>query len=312
MFNLSTIKTVAVKTYGAAKLVGKRYAPEILTGVGIVGVVVGAVLACKSTLKIQDVLDEAKTNIDNIHESTEQCSDVYSEDDRKKDLVIVYTKTAVAVVKLYALPVGIGILSIGCIMGGHHILRKENAAITAAYIGLAESFKKYRSRVAEDQGEEKDNEYMYGTKITKVVSEDENGNPVEKDVLTYTGHISSNARFFGPGNPNWKPGTDHNEAFLTFQKRYMTQKLHAQEHVFLNEVYDALGLERSKAGAILGWSIALGDTEIDFGLHKRLLQNMNFLEGKDDYALLDFNVGGPILDLFPDTPNIPDPSRQGV
>ena len=72
----------------------KKHSPEILIISGVVGVVASTVLACKATLKVNDVLDETKETIDKIHEAKEKKPEEYSEQDAKKDLAIVYVQTA--------------------------------------------------------------------------------------------------------------------------------------------------------------------------------------------------------------------------
>ena len=92
----------------------KVHSPEILVVAGVVGVVASAILACKASTKVSTIINEAKDQIDDIHEVSEkeEYKDEYTKEDAQKDLVIVYTQTAVKFVKLYALPVVLGGLSI--------------------------------------------------------------------------------------------------------------------------------------------------------------------------------------------------------
>lgn len=94
----------------------------------------------------------------------------YTEEDKTKDLTIVYTKTAVNILKLYAPSLILGAVSIGCIVSGQKILKKRNIAIGAAYITLKEGFDKYRDNVKEKYGEEVDKELRFGIK-DKIVEE---------------------------------------------------------------------------------------------------------------------------------------------
>ena len=91
--------------------------------------------------------------------------------------------------------------------------------------------------------------------------------------------------------------------FLRAQQQYANDKLIAQGHLFLNEVYDMLGLPRTKAGAIVGWvyddNNAVGDNFVDFGIydvHRETARD--FVNGYERSILLDFNVDGVIYDLI--------------
>ena len=297
----------------------KKYSPEILIGVGIVGTVVSGVIACKATLKVNDILDDSKDKIDKIKDTAANpyYGDKYSEEDAKKDLSIVYTQTAVKLVKLYAPSVVLGVASISCIVASNNILKKRNIAIAAAYAGVDKSFKEYRKRVVDKFGEEVDKQLRYNIKAEEVEEKvvDENGEEkvVKKCVnVVNPSEISGYARFFekyttdNEGNkiinPNWESNNEYNIMFLKAQERYANDLLRARGHLFLNEVYDMLGLPRSKAGQVVGWVYSednpVGDNFVDFGLYADNLAYSDFVNGYDNGILLDFNVDGNVLDLM--------------
>ena len=144
----------------------QKHSPEILMGAGIVGAVTSAVMACKATLKLDDVLAESKETVDKIHEVSENPDMIaegkeYTEDDMKKDLTIVYAKAGLKVAKLYAPAIVLGGVSIVAIVSGHQILRKRNIALAAAYTAIDKGFKEYRGRVIDKFGEELDKELKY-------------------------------------------------------------------------------------------------------------------------------------------------------
>lgn len=287
---LSPIKTFVMKKFGRTMLKIRRYSPEIATGAGIVCGVACVVVACVQTTKLDKIIDSTKEKVDEIHKTKEDKHENYTEKDMSGDLVKVYARTSVDIVKLYAFPAGLGALSIAFILGGHRILRKENAAAAAAYMALSESFAQYRKRVAEDQGQDKDREYLYGRKEEAVVEIDnETDTAVKKNVIKDNGCISPYARIFDEINPNFGPSHYGNMVFLKSVQQYCTDKLIAQGHLFLNEVYDALGFPRSEAGQYVGWVYGMGDDFVDFGI--------NDIEekGDEDGFLLDFNVDGPIM-----------------
>ena len=303
MFNVGKLAGPLLKMAGRGSLVLKRFAPEILTGVGVVGVVVSTVFACKATLSLSAIVEEAKEDIESVKDLREEKPERYSEEASRKDLAVVYTKSAVAIFKLYAPAAALGVFSIACILGGQHILRKENAALTMAYAGLAESFKKYRERVRLEQGEEKDRQYLHGLTRQDVIVQDEDGNTSVQSVLGLTdpNGLSEYARIFDTDNRNCTRNPELNLMFLRQQQNYANDMLHARGHLFLNEVYDMLGYERTEAGNIVGWvdkTFGDGDGFVDFGIYDPNTHNSHAINGGDHQFLLDFNVDGMILDIF--------------
>lgn len=297
----------------------KKYSPEILIGIGIVGTVASGVMACKATLKVNDILDDSKEKIDKIKETVDnpQYVDKYSEEDSKKDLAIVYTQTAVKLVKLYGPSVALGVASISCIVASNNILKKRNIAIAAAYAGVDKSFKEYRKRVVDKFGSEVDKQLRYNIKAEEIEEKvvDENGEEkvVKKSVsVVNPSEISGYARFFEKYtvdkdgnqiiNPNWESNNEYNIMFLKAQERYANDLLRSRGHLFLNEVYDMLGLPRSKAGQVVGWVYSednpVGDNFVDFGLYADNLSYSDYVNGFDPAILLDFNVDGNVLDLM--------------
>lgn len=279
----------------------RRYSPEIATGAGIVLGVGCVVVACVQTTKLERVVDDAKDKIDEIHKTNDEQPDIYPEKAMKNDLVKVYARSGVDVARLYALPAGLGALSIACIIGGHKILRKENAALAAAYMALNESFMQYRKRVIDKQGEDADREYLYGRKKVTMVDmtdPDNPGEPVET-VIQDTNNISPYARFFDRGNDNWCKSPEASLMFLKGVQNYCNDKLHTDGYLFLNEVYYQLGIPGSSAGQYIGWVDGMGDSFVDFGIFNHNSPEARaFVNGDEEAILLDFNVDGPIMYIF--------------
>ncbi|MFR1054781.1 MAG: DUF6353 family protein [[Clostridium] scindens] len=89
---MKSVNGVASKTI--MKL--KKHSPEILVVAGIAGTVVSAVLACKATTKVAEILDETKGTLDTIHEGMKTGAingQEYTTEDGKKDTVVVYAQT---------------------------------------------------------------------------------------------------------------------------------------------------------------------------------------------------------------------------
>lgn len=312
--NFSNAIQTAKFAIGRGGLVLKKYSPEILTAAGVIGTVGSTVLACKATLKVEDILDEAKKKsnlINAVHDGEIEVDAEYTDKDYSKDLIVNRTQTAVKLIKLYGPAITLGALSITAILGGQHILRKRNVAVMAAYKLCEESFNNYRSRVKEELGEEKDRQFYYGmteeTVKDKVKSEDGKTKTVTKKVEKAPDHLYSQyARFFDEANINWDKSPEQNMYFLKMVQNQMNDKLKARGHVFLNEVYDALGFDRSEAGQLVGWvwnkdntAMEAGDGYIDFGIFDgNNYAKRAFVNGYERSILLDFNIDGMIYDLI--------------
>nr|DAO87407.1 MAG TPA: hypothetical protein [Caudoviricetes sp.] len=312
--NFSNAIQTAKFAIGRGGLVLKKYSPEILTAAGVIGTVGSTVLACKATLKVEDILDEAKKKsnlINAVHDGEIEVDAEYTDKDYSKDLLVNRTQTAVKLIKLYGPAITLGALSITAILGGQHILRKRNVAVMAAYKLCEESFNNYRSRVKDELGEEKDRQFYYGiteeTVKDKVKSKDGKTKTVTTKVEKAPDHLYSQyARFFDEANVNWNKSPEQNMYFLKMVQNQMNDKLKARGHVFLNEVYDALGFDRSEAGQLVGWvwnkdntAMEAGDGYIDFGIFDgNSYAKRAFVNGDERSILLDFNIDGMIYDLI--------------
>lgn len=290
----------------------KKHSPEILIAVGVTGTVVSAVMACKATTKISGILEKTKENVDTIHyavEHPDELSAEYTQEDAKKDLAIVYTQTGLQLAKLYAPAVVLGAVSITCILTSHNILRKRNLALAAAYATEHLGFKEYRNRVVERFGKELDRELKYNIKAEEieetVTNEDGTTSTVKKTVMVAddpNAH-SEYSRFFDDGCKGWTKDSEYNLMFLTQTQNFANEKLKAQGYLFLNDVYDMLGIPRSKAGQIVGWIYdeknPIGDNFVDFGFFDTNRKKAReFVNGYERVVLLDFNVDGNILELM--------------
>lgn len=291
----------------------KKHSPEILIVAGIVGTVASGVLACRATLKVNAVLDEAKDNIDKIHKAKENgitaAGEEYFEEDSKKDLAIVYAQTGVKLAKLYAPAIILGAASITGIVTSHRILTKRNVALATAYAAANTSFKEYRNRVVERFGKELDNELRYNIKAKEVEETvvDENGN---EKVVKYTAEVadpnalSLYARCFDETCRGWERDANQNRFFLHQQQAWANDKLQERGYLSLNDVYEALGFPMTAEGAVVGWVYneenPVGDNYVDFGIFNNIHDEARrrFVNGYEKSVWLDFNVDGYLYELM--------------
>lgn len=301
---------------GRGTLVAKKYSPEILMGLGVVGVVTSTVLACKATLKVEEVLDNAAERMGDVEDVFEEAEDrrndrngphepneaieSYTESDYKKDKILVRIQTGAEFAKLYAPAAIFGIAGIGCFLSAHGIMRKRNLALVAAYKVVDNNFRKYRQRVIDELGADKDELFRKGLKAeTKTVTKD--GKKTKEQVVEKVdpnGH-SEYARFYDTGCKEWTKDPNYNFTYLRCQQNLANDLLQSRGHIFLNEVYDMLGIPRTKAGAVVGWVKGQGDDFVDFGIFNGDSDKArDFVNGYERSILLDFNVSGVIYDLI--------------
>jgi hypothetical protein len=276
---------------GRQILLGRKHSPTILFAGGVVGAVTSTVLACRATLKLDEVLKETRNHIEDVRTLNH---DNYNEQDRRQDLTVLYVRGTVKVVKLYSPAIAIGALSIAALTGSHNILTKRNAGLTAAYAALEKGFKEYRQRVVDEFGEDKDCEFRYGAESYEITDSKGKTKTVKR---VGTKDPSVYARFFDQLCPDWQKTPEYNMFFLKSCQNYANDLLHSRGHIFLNEVYDMIGLDRSQAGAVVGWRLGNGDDFVDFGIFNGKSNNSrDFVNGREGAILLDFNVDGTMYD----------------
>lgn len=309
--NKNEIMTNVTRSFYKASLKLKKHSPEILIVTGIIGTVASTIMACKATTKISTILDESKNTIDVIHDGMENGKingEEYTQEDGKKDLAIVYAQTGLKFAKLYGPSVLLGAASIGCILASHNIISKRNVALAAAYTTVDRGFKDYRSRVVERFGKELDKELKYNIKAQEIEETVTDKKGKEKTVtktieVADPNYYSDYARFFDEGCLGWEKNPEMNLYFVKQVQNWANDKLKAQGYLFLNDVYEALGIPKTSAGQVVGWiydeTCPIGDNFIDFGIYDVHSEaKRNFVNGYERNILLDFNVDGNILEYI--------------
>lgn len=306
----SKFMTDMTRMCNRAWLKTKKHSPEILLVTGIVTGGIALVAACRATTKIDTVLSETKHNVEQVHEcaaageirvkeDNEIRTVEYTEEDSKKDLTIIYAKSAWEFTKLYAPAIGFGAASLVCILAAHGIIHKRNTALAAAVTAIGTDFENYRGRVVERFGPELDRELKYNIKAKEVeetVVHEDGTETVEKKTIEviedpYNG-LSKFAKCYCEGCTGHTKDPESNMIFLLAQERWLNDRLEAIGHVFLNEFHDALGLPRTSAGAIMGWVYdPANPRKISFGIHNiHIPANREFVNGWEYSIWLDPNI----------------------
>jgi hypothetical protein len=291
---------------GRAGLQIKKHSPEILMGAGVIGFIGTIVLACKATTRAEEVLDRHARQMEDAKEAAEiaEPEDNY---DIKKETLIVYSHTAVDMAKLYGPTIAMGTLSLACFLKAYKIVNNRYLGAVAAYNAVSSVFDIYRNRVREELGEQMDRHFRYGSEISEIetiVDEGDGKKPkktkekVENTDSTNIGP-SEYAKFFDKSCPEWDTNPQFNLKWLRANETAANDILNSRGHIFLNEVYDMIGLPHTSAGAVVGWVKGHGDGYVDFGLYKPDNESARrFINGEDNVVLLDFNVDGVIFDLI--------------
>lgn len=290
-------KTGLVLGLNRGVLLGRKFSPEILTGAGIVGSVATVVLASKATLHLETIVDEHQFMVKDTKEQL--AANQIGANEYQKSQVKNHLITASRICRLYGPAFSLGMASIGCILGAHGIMKKRNATILAAYKATESAFSKYRDRVREELGVDTEKDLYQGAEVETVKNKETGETEVRK---TYKNLPSQYAVFFDELNPNWQSLPEYNKMFLQTQQNYANDRLRTRGHLFLNEVYDGLGIPRTRAGAHVGWVLekgGKGDNYVDFGFMDGSKQMAReFVNGHEASVLLDFNVDGVIIDLI--------------
>jgi Family of unknown function (DUF6353) len=276
--------------FSRSMLILKKQSPHIFFTMGVLGTGASTVMACRATLKLSETLDQIQGDVKNVkdlrHLAHSQ-QEAYSNDQYAKDLTYVYGKGTVNLAKLYGPSVLVGVASISLLTGSHVQLTRRNSALMAAYAAVQKAYDDYRDRVRDELGNERELDLHHAATVEIVDKEEIRRVDPNK--------FSPYAKFFDEYCESWEKNPEYNRIFVQCQQNYANNILHARGHLFLNEVYDMLGIPRTKAGAVVGWTVGKdGDNYVDFGMYEA--RSQNFINGTERSILLDFNVDGVIYD----------------
>lgn len=215
----------------------KKHSPEILTGLGIAGMITTTVMAVQATPKALDLMAEIKeTHLEN--------------DDKKAYAKDIITKVA----PVYIPSAVIGILSISCIICASSVNVKRNAALATAYSLSESALREYRGKVVETIGEKK--EQVVRDAIAKDKIEQ---NPVSDQTIIVTN--KGDTLCYDPISGRYfKSDIDKIQKSVNELNRQMLQT----DYVSLNDFYDEIGLGYARIGEDLGWRVDRGMIDLCF------------------------------------------------
>lgn len=227
-------KEMVVNAFKAVQSSVTKHSPEILTGIGIAGMITTTVLAVKATPKALELINSKKEE-----EQTDKLTPV----EVIKTTWQCYIPAAV-----------LGVVSAGCLIGSSSVSVRRNAALATAYKLSETAFNEYREQVIETIGEKK--EQVVKEKIDKRRMEN---NPVTKSEVIMTGngetlcYDSTSGRYFKSSIEKIKKAVNE-----------INRQMLLDMYVSLNELYDELDLDHTSVGEYLGWNIDDKLIDLDF------------------------------------------------
>lgn len=322
-FNVSNLKAVA----SLAKTTIVKHSPEILMAVGAVSFVGTVVAASKATVDSQEILEEHRDNLRDIEIFD---NDNPGEINPKKERLVVYKDTSLALARKYAPATACAALSLTCFFGAFGIMRKRYTTLAVAYTALEESFRKYRERVIADKGADADLYYLTGAKTKEITVKDEDGKKTKiKQLVLPDGSVASPYAFKfgkyredGSINQQWLNDPTLLRGYVLGQVDYLNNRLAercvltddyrvlVRGTVFLNELRDLFGEGPTETGAVVGWRYSNGEPGCNGYIDAHLIEATEEDPETGDMIPCIFvnpNVDGLIYDLVGKKEKIPFP-----
>lgn len=283
-----------------------KHSPSIMFGVGVVGVVGTAVLSARATMRLETVINSIEDKKFAVEQRVENVDFGQLDEKQQKqldkavrhDTAVITGQGALQIAKLYAPAVICGVVSIGLLTGSHVQLTKRNAGALAALASVSQAYEQYKDRVAGELGAEKAESFLYDTETVTEKQINEDGKTVNVKHSKTVGLYSPYARCYDETARDWKRSPGYNKMTVLTVQSYANDLLQQRGFLFLNDVYDLLGLSKTSAGQIVGWIAGKGDDFVSFGLDKGRPGTQEFLNGHELSVWLDFNVAGAIYNML--------------
>ena len=220
------------------KMAMSKHSPEILTGLGIAGMITTTILAVKATPKALDLIEEKREELELAPSERLRAID-----------------TVKATWKCYIPAVVTGVTSVACLIGASSVNVRRNAALATAYNLSATALSEYKEKVLETVGEKKEQIIR-----NKVAEERINKEPVNQSAIIVSGN--GNTRCFDTITK--RRFTSDIEAINRIVNELNRRMINGQDYISLNEFYWELNLDSCAIGDELGWNVTTGLIELDF------------------------------------------------
>jgi ribosomal protein L9 len=221
-----------------AQTLVSKHSPELLTGLGIAGMITTTVLAVKATPKALDLIEQKREEL--YPESTQKLSPA---------------ETVKATWKCYVPAAVTGVTSVACLIGASSVNARRNAALATAYNLSATALSEYKEKVIETIGEKKEQAIR-----DKVAEEQVKKEPVNNSAIIVTSN--GNTRCFDMATK--RRFTSDIEQIKRIVNELNRRMINGDDYCSLNDFYYELGLDRCDVGDELGWNVTRGLIEIEF------------------------------------------------
>lgn len=282
-----------------------KHAPTILSVTASVGVVATGYLAWQAGTRFEDCegrdWDRRKECIRNADQIADE--DVHKIEMKNRILFILDTAYTCAPAAI------VGAATITMIYFSNSISKKRLAAVGAAYTALQTAFDGYKKTMVDALGKETVEKITrlelpnVGKSAEEILSSDNKSDAADvvDAVISSMRDLSPYARIISEESSNcWDTSEDYTSENLAAVQLWANRRLERKGHLFLNEVFDQLGLSRTREGAVVGWikNSEVGDGYVSFGD----FDANTYRVPSEDYSrvdtnfIIDFNVDGMIWD----------------
>lgn len=224
----------------------KKHSPEILTGIGIAGMVLTTITAVKATPKALQLVDEKEI----------------------KDGKRLNTKEVVKTTWKCYIPAAVtGVCSVGCIIGASSINARRNAALAAAYAISVQDLADYKKKALEVVGEKKEEAIRDAIAKDKLETDQVSTMPI---IPTGRGEVPCydylTKRLFKSDMETLRKAENN-----------LNKRLREEDYITLNDFFEEIGLGDADEciGETMGWEIDGG--YIDMRFSSQLVEGIPYL-----------------------------------
>lgn len=337
MIKISNGPGVTSKIFTALKNSARKNSPELLVAAGTVMFFGTLYSMYKTTVKVKEVVDTANQSVEQVNvmlengavcRATDSNETIeYTKEIANEDIKQIKRSSAKKIIKAAAPTVILTFGTLSCFLGADYIRKQRHAALFAASEMTLHAYENYRKGVIEKFGPEVDQELKY--KLFKEDVEVEETNPEtgrkkkgKHTILRskYDGY-SEFARIFDEGNDLYQRNINENGKepsygvynlnLLNNIEKQLNDDLYRYGFVTVNDAYERLHFEKTKAASTAGWRYDPNDPSCRNGTHI----SIGLLRGKDEDELraimlgeersfiLDFNID--TLDVWKDFDDTP-------
>ena len=221
------------------KMVLSNHSPEIVTGLGIAGMITTTILAVSATPKALDLIAEAEEK---------KINEGHTKPLTKLEMIKAAWKSYI--------PAAVTcVTSAACLIGAGTVHSKRNAALATAYNLSTTALAEYKQKVIETVGKKKEQ-----TIRDKVAEERIQKEPANPSTIIVSGN--GNTRCFDTITK--RRFISDIETIKRIVNELNRKMINGEDYISLNEFYYELGLDGVSIGDELGWNVARGLIDLDF------------------------------------------------